>query len=134
MTDGNGHQPETPIPETTKKALNKASIEGAFHSADFPNALKMLVDRGYTIDDIFMRTNICSRQERLAWASVIKRCRAHNDTEGLQEAYDNLAMMVSEKGYAREQLVEAVIGENRMKAKGGFSGWFRRKAGFEEER
>lgn len=128
--NGNGHREVAELSKT-KAELRKGSFENAFTQTQFPNAMKLLVDQGEKIREVLMRTNFISRAERIAWMHIIAQCEEFGDEKGLQEAFDNVAAMVSERGRGRNDLVDAIIGDRRESArmKGGFKDWVAKKSG-----
>ena len=126
--DGNGAKGAA----DQKTQIGRASIENAFSQHEFPSAMKLLVDQGKEIRDVLMRTSFVSRAERIAWMHIIAQCEEFQDSVSMQEAYDNISSMVSERGMARNQLVDAIIGDRRIKNSGGVGDWIRKKSGIGE--
>jgi len=133
--NGNGADEIGFLAPETKRTLNLSSAMGLIGQNDALNAIAMLIQPGKGNDptQIAMRTSFKDERHRIAWMREVAQCLEHNDEVALKEALLNLYGAVSEKGgMARNQLVQAIIGDRTFevnKGGGGVGEWLKNKAG-----
>lgn len=120
--------------EVAKKLLgelNSGSMDQRFTAQEVVSAIKMFVDPGKDITDLFMRADFADDEMALAASRHTSKCKDFNDSIGEQEAHNTIAARVSIRGKRVEILLKGVTGGQAQAPKAGNTGgdWLKKKAG-----
>ncbi len=110
--------------------LNSGSFDQRFTAQEVVSAIKMFVDPGKNITDLFMRADFADDEMALAAARHVSKCKDFADTIGETEAHNTIAARVSIRGKRVEILLKGVTGGQAQAPKGGNGAgdWLKRKA------
>jgi hypothetical protein len=99
--------------EVAKKLLgqlNSGSFDAVFTAQEVVSAIKMFVDPGDTMDDLFMRADFADDEQALAAARHSAKCKEFGDKFGEQEIHMTAAGRVSIGGKRVDILLRGVTG------------------------
>ncbi len=122
--------------EVAKKLLgelNSGSFEAVFTAQEVVSAIKMFVDPGEQLKDIFMRADFADDEQALAASRHNAKCKDFHDKIGEEEIHNTVAARVSIKGKRVDILLKGVTGGQAQSPKKQSAGeWLKRKAGYEQ--
>lgn len=112
--------------------LDNDGMQARFTAQEVVSAIKMFVDPGKELKDIFMRADFADDEQALAIARHVAKCQDFHDKIGETEAHHAVAARVSIKGKRVDILLRGVTGGQQLSPKRqGMGDWLKKKANVE---
>lgn len=102
-----------------EEILSTDSTDKAFRSQEVLSAIRMIILSDPEIMDNAMRYALPDKRYCVAAASLWRKLKKHNYDDGIEQLKLLLGLLCSVKGDRINRLVEAVIGEQKVKAQSG---------------